>query len=218
MTSRLIAGCRWNKKWFLVCVRELHLPSSRWTESQTVRAERKNHSQFHYDTLTWPEQKVRPWMWCLDAASTIVGVSKETEVHQMRGLDSHGSPYWIKNFQMDLHGPGSGWQRSKQHPGPNHLWSAKWKIMSDAAQRREKQKWAIEKTEAWRRQKIARYLLYWSSRCGVQGFFQKKKKKRTEKVGSSDASSNALQDQGKNVQGNLSHSWYSQDKNMHASL
>ena len=27
-----------------------------------------HHSQFHYDTLTWPERQVRPWMWCVNAA------------------------------------------------------------------------------------------------------------------------------------------------------
>ena len=36
---RLIAGWWWSKKWFLVHFRELHLPSSSWTQSQTLRAE-----------------------------------------------------------------------------------------------------------------------------------------------------------------------------------
>ena len=39
-TSRLISGCRWSKKWFLVHVRKLHFPPSRWTQSQTLLAER----------------------------------------------------------------------------------------------------------------------------------------------------------------------------------
>ena len=39
--SRLIARWWWSKQWFLVHFRELHFPSSRWTESQTVRAERR---------------------------------------------------------------------------------------------------------------------------------------------------------------------------------
>ena len=39
-TSRLISGCRWSDKWFLVHVRKLQKPPSRWTKSQTLLAER----------------------------------------------------------------------------------------------------------------------------------------------------------------------------------
>ena len=34
-TSRLTSGCRWSDAWFLVHVRKLHIPPSRWTQSQT---------------------------------------------------------------------------------------------------------------------------------------------------------------------------------------
>ena len=40
-TSRLISGCRWSDKWLLVHVRKLHIPPSRWTQSQTLLAERR---------------------------------------------------------------------------------------------------------------------------------------------------------------------------------
>ena len=40
-TSRLVSGCRWSDKWFLVHVRKLHIPPSRWTQSQTSLAERR---------------------------------------------------------------------------------------------------------------------------------------------------------------------------------
>ena len=40
-TSRLISGCRWSDKWLLVHVRKLHLPPSRWTQSQALLAERR---------------------------------------------------------------------------------------------------------------------------------------------------------------------------------
>ena len=39
-TSRLVSGCRWSNEWFLVHVRKLHIPPSRWTQSQTLLAER----------------------------------------------------------------------------------------------------------------------------------------------------------------------------------
>ena len=40
-TSRLVSGCRWSDKWLLVHVGKLHIPPSRWTQSQTLLAERR---------------------------------------------------------------------------------------------------------------------------------------------------------------------------------
>ena len=40
-TSRLTSGCRWSDKWFLVHVRKLHIPPSRWTQSPTLLAKRR---------------------------------------------------------------------------------------------------------------------------------------------------------------------------------
>ena len=37
--SRLISGCRCSTRWFLVHLRSLHIPPSRWTMSQTLHAE-----------------------------------------------------------------------------------------------------------------------------------------------------------------------------------
>ena len=39
--SRLIAGCRWSENWFLVLVKKLHWPPSRWSQSQTLLARRR---------------------------------------------------------------------------------------------------------------------------------------------------------------------------------
>ena len=39
-TSSLTSGCRWSTDWFLVHFRKLHRPPSRWTQSQTLLAER----------------------------------------------------------------------------------------------------------------------------------------------------------------------------------
>ena len=64
-TSRLIAGWWWRKKWIRVHFRELYLPSSRWTESQTVHAEFIPNST----TIHWRDQSVRLWMWCTDNTS-----------------------------------------------------------------------------------------------------------------------------------------------------
>ena len=40
-TSRLTSGCRWSDKWFLINVRNLHIPPSRWTQSETLLVERR---------------------------------------------------------------------------------------------------------------------------------------------------------------------------------
>ena len=40
-TWRLTSRCRWSDKWFLVHVRKLQIPPSRWTQSQTLLAERR---------------------------------------------------------------------------------------------------------------------------------------------------------------------------------
>ena len=45
---------------------------------------------------------------------------------------------------MGILAPGSGWQRSKRHPGLITWWPEMWKKMSEAAQRKEQQKWAVE--------------------------------------------------------------------------
>ena len=57
---------------------------------------------------------------------------------------------------------------------------------------KSKTKVGYRKTEAWQSWKVAWYLLHWSSGCWSS---RSLKKKCAKKVGSSDASSNALQDQ-----------------------
>ena len=69
-------------------------------------------------------------MLCLNAAQTIIGISKETETYEIRGLDSHDSPYWTKKQTTSR---------------PDYLWPEIWKDMSEAAQRKETPKWAFEK-------------------------------------------------------------------------
>ena len=93
----------------------------------------------------------------------------------------------------------SGWQRSKQHPGLTTCGQRYGK--TGQKQRNEtKNKWAIEKPKLDNAKRLRRI-------CFID-------------PADADASSYELQDQGKNVQGNLSQSWFSQDQipNTHASL
>ena len=118
------------------------------------------------------------------------------------------SDAWTGFIQTGIHGPGCGWQRSKQHPGQITCGQNKGKYVIYAAQRKEKQKWAVEKPKFDNARKMRS--IYFTDPTDAE--FKETMKKRAGKVGSSDASSNALQDQAKEVQGNLSHSWCSQDK------
>ena len=88
---RIISGCRWSKNWFLVHVRKLHIPPSRWTKSQTFTRREKNHSLFHWNTLTSPELLIRIWMSSKRNASMIIGISMNLESCQTLGQVSHNN-------------------------------------------------------------------------------------------------------------------------------
>ena len=72
----------------------------------------------------------------------ITGTLTRTEICQMHGRGSHGSPYWMQNLQTDMHG---SLTRKQTIFRPDTLWPEIWKDVSDASRRKEKQKWAIEK-------------------------------------------------------------------------
>ena len=142
--SSLIVGWLWSKKRFLVHFRELHLPSSRWTESQTARAERRiipNSTTIHWrdqsdkydlgcDAWT-PHRRVleyrrkpRPIRF-VDWGHTIHHIGRRTSrwVYMVRGAtdeETNDIQAWLLVPQI-------------------------WIDMSEAAQRKENQKWCIEK-------------------------------------------------------------------------
>ena len=79
-TSRLTSGCRWSDKWFLVHVRKLHISPSRWTQSQTLLAERRIipcSTQVHW---RFQNLLIRIWMSSKKAAWTTVGISMDQEI------------------------------------------------------------------------------------------------------------------------------------------
>ena len=99
---------------------ELHLPSSRWTESQIVRAERRI-------------------------------ILNSTTIHQRNQSNKYdlGCDAWTPHRRLLEYRRymvlGGGWRRNKRHERPDYLWPEIWKDVSEAAQRKEKQKWATEK-------------------------------------------------------------------------
>ena len=144
LTTRVIVVWWWSQERFLVYFRELHLPSTRGTQSQTnCTCREKNHFLFHCNISTWPTEVI---VGCnAGEVSTITGMLMEIESCQIRGLFSQDSPYWLKNQRMDTHGPERDWRKNKTTWRPDYLWPEMWKDMSDASERKEKQKWAIEK-------------------------------------------------------------------------
>ena len=80
-------------------------------ESNFTRRE-KNHSLFHWSTLTSPELLIQTWMFCKKAASMIIGTSLGKEICLFLGKVWLSLLYWKRNLQTDFCGPGGDWQES----------------------------------------------------------------------------------------------------------
>ena len=144
-TSRLVSRCQWSDKWYLVHVRKLHIPPSRWTQSQTLLAERgiipcsievhwriQNYSyEFGCqarETHRWllEYRWVSRLVWFLDRFHSIYSIRRETSrrTHVVRGeiydktADIHARSFMARTL-------GRGLARN--------------------AKQREKQKWSKEK-------------------------------------------------------------------------
>ena len=113
-------------------------------ESNFTRRE-KNHSFFHWNTLTSPEPLTRTWMLCKKAALMTTGISMDLETCQILGQGSHNLLYWKRNLPKDLCGPGGDWWEKQLTSRPDHLWPELWKSMGKHAKLKEKQKWSNEK-------------------------------------------------------------------------
>ena len=107
-TSWLTSGCRWSDKWLLVHVRKLHIPASRWIQESNFARREKNHSPFHWNTLTSPGQHLKTWMFCKKAASVIIGISMDQEMCRILGQVS--PIYSFGRLQIDVWGSGRDWQ------------------------------------------------------------------------------------------------------------
>ena len=142
-TSRLVSGCRWSDKWFLVYVRKLHIPPSRWTQSQTLLAER---GIIPYST------KIH---WRIQNHSYEFGCQQEKRIDDYWNIDGSRdlSDSWTGFTQftlLDEKAPdGYMWSRErltrKQLTSrPDHLWPELWIRMGRNAKLQEKHKWSDE--------------------------------------------------------------------------
>ena len=106
-TSRLISWCRWSKKWFLVHVRKLYIPPSRWTKSQTLLAERRiilYSTEMH-------------WRLCKKGAPMTIGMSMGQEICLIHGQVSLNSLYCKKKLQTEKCAPGRDQRENSWLPG-----------------------------------------------------------------------------------------------------
>ena len=134
-----------------------------------------------------------------------------TETCQIRGQGSQSSRYWIKKT--------TGWTcmvqgETDKKANDIQTWLSVGRNLERyvrSVEAKRKAEAGYRKTEGWQYWKIAWYLPHWSSRWRIQGDYGK----CTLKVGSSDASSNALQNQTRRVQRNLQRFWIIVRQNTH---
>ena len=91
-TSWLTSGCRWSNKRLLVHVGKLHIPPSRWTQSQTSFAERgiiPHSTEVHWFTQNYS------WIWMSSKRSAlmIIGTLMALETCLILGQVSHNLLY-----------------------------------------------------------------------------------------------------------------------------
>ena len=138
-------------------------------ESNFSRRE-KNHSLFHWNTLTCPELLTRIWKSSKQNASMIIGVSMGQETCLNLGQVSHNLLYWKKNLQKDICGPGGDYQENSLHPGQTIEETAYIQARSSMARTLEvngkecqaegEAKVVWREAPSWKRKKIARDLFH----------------------------------------------------------
>ena len=77
----------------------------------------RNHSLFHWNTLTYPELFVQIWMPSKRSASMIIGISMGFETCQILGHVWHILLHWKKNVQTEICGLGRDWRKNSWYPG-----------------------------------------------------------------------------------------------------
>ena len=121
-------------------------------------------------------------------ARKIIGTSTWIEVYQIHGQDSRNSLVEKKKLLQDTCGSESAVRRSKQLP---EIWSG----MSNAAQKKEKEEWTMEKLKVDNARRL-RGIYFIDPEDGER---EKKPSKTRGQVGDSYGGGNALQNGNKEV-------------------
>ena len=89
-------------------------------------------------------QLIPIWTWHKKNELMTIGMSMETEICLIRGRISKDFHIERNSLRRDFCGPGET-DKIQTIPRPDHIWPNAWTRTGKAAQRREKQEWAIEK-------------------------------------------------------------------------
>ena len=131
-TSRFVSGCRWSDKWLLVHVRKLHIPPSRWTQSQILLAESLIHTNLDVNQ----ERRIDDY-WNIDGSRDLsdswIGFTQFTLLEEK-----------LPNKKMCS---GGRLSRKQLTSRPYHMWPELWEKMRKNAKLKEKQKWPHEKPQ-----------------------------------------------------------------------
>ena len=142
---------------------------------------KKNHVLLRWSTSTLPEQHIHHSTECWKNRLKITGM-------------------WMEMVRGET-------CKETKTSRPDDVWPDMWELLSDAAKKKAKQRWTIEKL-ARQCQTIERNILLWTKRRRIQAHNES----RSEKVGNSNASSNALQNTDKEQWRNPPQYWETQDK------
>ena len=148
-TSRLVSWCGWSNEWLLGPCQEITYTAITLNPGSNFTRREKNHSLFHWSTLTSPELFIRTWMLCKNAASTIIWNIDGSKVFVWFSERFH-SIYSIGRKPPDGY-VRSGWRLTRKQltSRPDHLWPELWDKMGKNAKLKEKQKWSHEKAPSW---------------------------------------------------------------------
>ena len=147
-------------------------------------------------------------MWCRRNILKIMGTLMEIENCRMHGQVSQDS------FLLDERPPdGKTWSgkrltRKQTTSRPDSVWPDMWKHLSDASKKKAKQRWAVEKPKLDNARQLRGIFFIKPN----DEEFKLTRKAARRKVGSSDASSNALQNTDKEQWWNPPQYWETEDK------
>ena len=128
-------------------------------ETNFTRRE-KNHSLFHWNTLTSPELQERKWMLCKTGASMIIGTTMDQEICSDSWTSFTQFTLWDEKPPDGKMWSGGRLTKRQATSRPDHSWPELWTKLGRNAKLREKQKWSSEKPKLDNAKKITRNLFH----------------------------------------------------------
>ena len=197
-----------SEKWLLDDHRRIRLSSSRCTKSQIVHAERRN--------ISYSNEVHRRYQ---NNTHTSLDVFLEKQIEDYWNVDGEKelSDAWtgFTRFIFLNERPPDGYTwserrltRKQNTSRPDDIWPDMWTRVSDAAKKVAKQRWAIEKPKLDNARQLRGIHFIETRRWRVQAHNQS----RSKKVGSTDDSSDALQNTKKKQWEDPPQYWETQDK------